>query len=98
MLRFIPQVFNLRAGEARSNTNANNANANTFFAEGINLRGLGPQATLVLIDGQRPAPQGIQASFFDVSTIPSIALGGIEVVADGASAIYGADAVAGVAT
>lgn len=97
ILRTVPQVLNLGAGEMRSQTNANNANANTFFAEGINIRGLGPQATLVLVNGHRPAPQGLQASFFDVSNIPTIALSGIEIVADGASAIYGADAMAGVA-
>jgi outer membrane receptor protein involved in Fe transport len=62
---------------------------------GFNLRGLGGVATLTLINGRRVAPSA-QGQFVDVSTIPLTAVERIEILADGASAIYGADAVAGV--
>jgi iron complex outermembrane receptor protein len=62
----------------------------------INLRGLGSDATLTLLDGRRLAFTGSRQSI-DVSAIPIGAVERIEVVPDGASAIYGSDAVAGVA-
>ncbi|MEP7247462.1 MAG: TonB-dependent receptor, partial [Gammaproteobacteria bacterium] len=68
------------------------------FARGaaINLRGLGAGATLVLIDGHRQPLAGAQGDFVDVSTIPTSAIDRIEVLPDGASALYGSDAIAGV--
>jgi iron complex outermembrane recepter protein len=60
------------------------------------LRGLGPQATLSLVNGHRLVGAGILANSFDPDVIPAAALERVEVVADGASAIYGSDAVAGV--
>ena len=69
-------------------------------ASGVSLRGLTTAATLVLIDGHRSAPYPIgddgQRSFVDVSNIPFDAVERIEVLKDGASAIYGSDAIAGV--
>lgn len=70
---------------------------------GVSLRGLGSGSTLVLVDGRRP-PQSAQRnlatstgqSFFDLNTIPLGLIERIEVITDGTSAIYGADAVAGV--
>jgi outer membrane receptor protein involved in Fe transport len=62
---------------------------------GFNLRGLGTVSTLTLINGRRVAPSA-QGQFVDVSTIPMSAVERVEVLSDGASAIYGADAVAGV--
>ena len=62
---------------------------------GFNLRGLGSVATLTLINGRRVAPSA-QGQFVDVSTIPMSAVERVEILTDGASAIYGADAVAGV--
>ena len=60
-----------------------------------NLRGLGPDATLTLLNGARMAYDGfIQA--VDLSVIPAAALDRVEVLLDGASAIYGSDAVGGV--
>ena len=61
----------------------------------ISLRGLGSARTLVLINGRRTAPAG-GSSAIDVSTIPLAAIERIEVLKDGASAVYGSDAVAGV--
>lgn len=64
-------------------------------AVGLNLRGIGLDSTLVLINGSRVADyKGL--SFVDVSTIPWAAIERIEIVKDGASGIYGADALAGV--
>ncbi|WP_454882595.1 TonB-dependent receptor domain-containing protein [Sphingomonas oryzagri] len=69
---------------------------NAAFGSGINLRGLGSDSTLTLFDGNRPAVGGTDGAFVDVSLIPSVAIDRIEVLTDGASAIYGTDAVAGV--
>ena len=63
---------------------------------GVNLRGLGNNATLVLFDGRRVVPQGGNAQVSDPNLIPFSAIERVEVVTDGASAIYGSDAVAGV--
>jgi iron complex outermembrane receptor protein len=69
-------------------------------ASGIALRGLNVGYTLVLIDGHRSAPYPIgddgQRSFVDVADIPFDAIERIEVLKDGASAVYGSDAIAGV--
>jgi iron complex outermembrane receptor protein len=67
---------------------------------GISLRGLGASSTLVLLNGRRIAPYGLaddgQKVFTDLSTIPMNAVERIEILKDGASAIYGSDAIAGV--
>ena len=67
----------------------------------INLRGLGAARTLVLINGRRQTfnPNAIAeqaALFVDTNNIPSAAVGRVEVLKDGAAAIYGSDAIAGV--
>ena len=94
LLRRVPQVVSL--GANRAGGSAQNGAANATRGAGINLRGLSTNATLLLYDGKRFPPQGTQGQFTDPSVIPSIALSRVEVVADGASAIYGSDAVAGV--
>jgi iron complex outermembrane receptor protein len=69
-------------------------------ASGISLRGLGAASTLVLLNGRRMAPYGLaddgQKQFSDLNIIPTDAVDRIEVLKDGASAIYGSDAIAGV--
>ncbi|MBC8055157.1 MAG: TonB-dependent receptor [Rhizobiales bacterium] len=69
-------------------------------AAGISLRGLGANATLVLINGRRVSSAVLaddaQRNFVDLNQIPLEAVERIEVVKDGASSIYGSDAVAGV--
>jgi iron complex outermembrane receptor protein len=62
---------------------------------GFNLHGLGSVSTLTLINGRRVASSA-QGQFVDVSNIPLAAVERVEILTDGASAIYGADAVAGV--
>ncbi len=61
-----------------------------------NLRGQGSASTLVLLNGRRVAAHGLQGSAVDVNQIPFAAIERVEVLKDGASAIYGTDAVGGV--
>lgn len=69
-------------------------------AGGISLRGLGPQATLVLINGRRITPFGFasggQSTFVDVNSISLSAIERVEILLDSASAIYGSEAMGGV--
>jgi iron complex outermembrane receptor protein len=87
----------------------NNSSLSTYTNAGINsspasaavnLRGLGVNRTLTLVDGHRfpdfPIPLGSAFSFVDLNSIPLAAVDRIEILKDGASAIYGDDAVAGV--
>ncbi|HEX4665606.1 MAG TPA: TonB-dependent receptor plug domain-containing protein [Chthoniobacterales bacterium] len=93
-------IKNLPVANAGGIPISNNANGFTPGASSISLRGLGPDATLVLVDGRRLAPYPIgaggTASFFDLRSIPEAAIESIEILKDGASTTYGADAVAGV--
>jgi iron complex outermembrane receptor protein len=95
LLRLLPQIQNLGADEGHTNA-AQNANQNISLGSGINLRGLGPESTLTLVNGQRLAPGGLAAQYTDPSTIPPLAIDRIEVITDGGSATYGSDAVGGV--
>lgn len=61
-----------------------------------NLRGQGSASTLVLLNGRRVAAHGLTGSAVDVNQIPIAALERVEVLKDGASAIYGTDAIGGV--
>lgn len=67
-------------------------------ANSISLRGLGAQRTLVLVNGKRWGPSGVRGSTnsVDLTAIPSSVISRYEILKDGASSIYGADAVAGV--
>lgn len=88
-------------------TQASGSTQNEVFQGGftpnasvINLRGLGPGRTLLLINGRRaadyPLPYNGQSNFANFGNIPAAAVDRIEILAGGASAIYGSDAVAGV--
>jgi iron complex outermembrane receptor protein len=65
----------------------------------ISLRGLGAQRSLVLLNGQRPGPAGTrgQVGAFDLNVVPDSIINRVEILKDGASSVYGSDAVAGVA-
>ncbi|KGM54884.1 TonB-dependent receptor [Lysobacter daejeonensis GH1-9] len=63
---------------------------------GANLRGQGADATLVLLNGRRVATHGLKGRAVDLNSIPFAALDRVEVLRDGASAIYGTDAIGGV--
>jgi outer membrane receptor protein involved in Fe transport len=74
------------------------ATSTGFTASGmasVNLRGLGYQRNLVLLDGRRLQPSNNQ-QVVDINTIPKAIIGGIEIITGGASAVYGSDAIAGV--
>ena len=64
----------------------------------VALRGLGPERTLLLVNGRRLSPSGVRGAPVapDLNLIPSAMIDRIEILTDGASSIYGADAVAGV--
>ncbi|MGZ5778684.1 MAG: TonB-dependent receptor plug domain-containing protein, partial [Croceibacterium sp.] len=68
---------------------------NTPGAATVSLRGLGINRNLILIDGRRATP-GNAGGAVDINTIPSAAVERVEVITGGASATYGADAIAGV--
>ncbi|MGJ4802913.1 TonB-dependent receptor plug domain-containing protein [Luteimonas sp. SDU82] len=71
------------------------ANQNITGGSSLNLRGLGPDATLTLLNGRRMSYGGFSQTV-DISAIPVEAVERIEIVPDGSSAIYGSDAVGGV--
>lgn len=66
--------------------------------ESISMRGLGANRTLVLLNGRRAGPAGTrgQVAAFDMNSIPVSAVERVEILKDGASSLYGSDAVAGV--
>ncbi len=96
-VRRLPANFGGGASDETVGSLAGGGNAvNAVGGAGVNLRGLGSDATLVLLDGHRIAPANNAGNFVDVSMIPLSALERVDVLTDGASAIYGSDAVGGV--
>jgi len=91
MIREVPQVFDL--GVSENSRGQSGGSGNITYGNSVNLRGIGPYATLILVDGHRVTNN---SRSIDPSTIPSLGVERIEIIADGASAIYGSDAVAGV--
>jgi outer membrane receptor protein involved in Fe transport len=97
VLRELPESF---AGGQQSTLGVNGQGpyqnlGNFNYSDSANLRGFGSDSTLVLINGHRVPVTGIQNSV-DISAIPVPAIDRVEVVTDGASALYGSDAVGGV--
>ncbi|HWU03956.1 MAG TPA: TonB-dependent receptor [Novosphingobium sp.] len=90
-IRDLPQVFDL--GVSENSRGQSGGSGNIVYGNSINLRGIGPNATLILVDGHRVTNNSRST---DPSILPTLGVERIEVVADGASAIYGSDAVAGV--
>lgn len=97
VIRSVPQNFSggQNPGVAAS-ANISGNNYNTTGGSALNLRGLGPDATLTLLNGRRMSYGGASQSV-DISAIPVEAVERLEIVPDGASALYGSDAVGGVA-
>jgi len=91
LIKEIPQAYNL--GVSESSRGQPGGNGNIVYGNSVNLRGIGPFSTLVLIDGHRVVTNSRNV---DPSILPTLALERVEVVADGASAVYGSDAIAGV--
>ncbi len=78
---------------------ANQFDARAQGSEGVasvNLRGLGPQRTLVLLNGKRIVSAGTGVPVVDINLIPQQSIGRIDILKDGAAATYGSDAIAGV--
>jgi iron complex outermembrane receptor protein len=96
VLAALPQNFGGTGTEATTLAGSDHTVLNTGLGSGANLRGLGSDATLTLVNGRRVAGSGGKGDFTDLSTIPTGAVERIEVMADGASALYGSDAVGGV--
>jgi iron complex outermembrane recepter protein len=98
VVRSIPQNFTggQNPGIGFGGSDNRNTNSNITGGSSLNLRGLGPDATLTLLNGHRLS-YGSFTQSVDISTIPLAAVDRLEVVADGASALYGSDAVGGVA-
>lgn len=81
--------------EGSSNTNTQSSVQNTGLST-INLRDLGVDRTLTLIDGRRVVSNSYSGNYVSLSTIPSGMVERVEIISGGASAIYGSDAIAGV--
>ena len=84
---------NSTAGGMTSQQNAGQA---TYGEATASLRGLGSQRTLVLVNGRRIANYATDGTAVDINSIPLSAIDRVEVLKDGASGVYGSDAVAGV--
>ena len=94
VLRYVPQNFSSITSGGRVDERSPRLNAGAVT---VNLRGLGEGSTLVLVNGKRiAASPATVGTFTDVSTIPFSAIERVEILTDGASAIYGSDAVGGV--
>ncbi|WP_321490003.1 TonB-dependent receptor domain-containing protein [uncultured Hyphomonas sp.] len=94
----IPSVGDLEFSDGNTGTNGARGDVT-----GINLRGLGSGRSLVLVNGRRitghpqsEAVDGVPVTFFNVNSVPSTLIERVEVLRDGASALYGSDAIAGV--
>ncbi len=85
-----PDSLSANSGIAPPGTRGNNG------VSGANLRGQGADATLVLLNGRRVATHGLAGQVVDLNSIPFAAIERVEVLRDGASAVYGTDAIGGV--
>ncbi len=86
----IPQLY-----ESSSDTNSQSSVSQTGLST-IDLRQLGSNRTLTLIDGRRTVPNSYSGNYVSLSSIPSSLIDRVEIITGGSSAAYGSDAVAGV--
>ena len=93
VLRLDPSIGVGLSGANNSPGGLPNAQAGAGF---VNLRGLGTDRSLVLVDGRRRVSGSLNSSAVDVSMIPAGLIERVEIITGGASAVYGADAVSGV--
>jgi len=92
--RFLPQNYSTITSGAAFDRSVSSSFQGAVTA---NLRGLGEGSTLILINGKRiPSSPTERGTFTDISTIPISSIERVEVLTDGASAVYGSDAVGGV--
>ncbi|MEZ5680313.1 MAG: TonB-dependent receptor [Erythrobacter sp.] len=87
LVNSLPQVFASQAGQLSNGASG---------AANLNLRGLGTERTLVLVNGRRLVPGDPTTSAADINVIPAALIERVDVLTGGASSVYGADAVAGV--
>ena len=87
LLNSLPQVF---AGQSSTVSNGASGTAT------LNLRGLGSQRTLVLVNGRRLVPGDPGSSAADINVIPGMMIQRVDVLTGGASSVYGSDAISGV--
>ncbi|MEQ9434846.1 TonB-dependent receptor [Hyphomonas sp.] len=95
----ILQGSSLASGSTQLNNTFQNFVTNGGIgAQTIDLRGCGDTRTLVLVDGKRPGPSGTRGSIaaLDLNVVPQSIISRVEILKDGASTIYGSDAVCGV--
>ncbi|MBP7703719.1 MAG: TonB-dependent receptor [Caulobacter sp.] len=96
LFEILPQNFQGAASEAAGGVNQASPSTVTYsYGAALNLRGAGQDGTLTLLNGRRLAPAGL-GDYADASMIPITAVERVEILADGASATYGSDALAGV--
>lgn len=98
-LRQLPQNINgaSEVGAVMNDSGMSfNGAVNITGGSSIDLRGLGGESTLVLIDGRRIGKSGVFGGVSDISAIPLNSVERVEILLDGASAIYGSDAIGGV--
>lgn len=94
LIRSLPQNF---ANHTQTSAIDNSSSVGTIGVATANLRGLGSDGTLVLINGRRTASSpAFKGSVTNLNSIPFAAIQRVEILADGAAAIYGGDAVSGV--
>ena len=96
VIRSVPQNFNGGQNPGVIGAASGIGNQDLTGGSSLNLRGLGADASLTLLNGRRLAYDGFSQGV-DISAIPVEAVERLEIVPDGASAIYGSDAVGGVA-
>ncbi|UTH73090.1 TonB-dependent receptor [Chromobacterium sp. IIBBL 290-4] len=95
-LTSVEQVVNALAGNQSNVGSSNSVGSGTAGAAYANLRGMGQQYTLVLLDGRRIAYHPFDGTAPDLNSIPLTAIERVDVLRGGAAAIYGSDAVGGV--
>lgn len=91
----LPENFQGGGGNEDRSTGSLAA-SNQLGGSSVNLRGAGADSTLILLNGRRVPASGLDANFTDISTIPQTVIERVEILPDGASALYGSDAVGGV--
>lgn len=89
-------INNLATNQGGDFLNSTADRAANNGASGASLRGLGSQYTLVLLNGRRVSTHGLSGKSVDLNSVPMAAIDRIEILKDGASAIYGTDAIGGV--
>lgn len=96
MLSQLPQLTGIGYGMSTNmgGSRVQGAGINSAAASSVNLRGLGQLATLTLVNGQR-LPYSAQGNIVDPNNFPASLIQRVEVQAEGGSAIYGSDAIAG---